>query len=52
MQRSGLDLGRFQRLGGQAFDRIAIQIFDSHVGIPLEAGAGLTQIKALIPSPE
>jgi hypothetical protein len=31
---SGFDFGRFQCFGGQAFDRITVQIFDSHVESP------------------
>jgi hypothetical protein len=42
---SGFDLGRLQRLGGQAFDRIAVQIFHSHAAYPLEAQTSPNQIE-------
>ncbi len=32
-----LHLGRLQRLGGQPFHRVAVQVFDAHRSLPLES---------------
>ena len=40
-----LHLGRLQRLGGQTLDRIAVQVFDSHVALPLESQCAWTQLE-------
>ena len=39
-----LDLGRLQRLGGQTLHRVAVQVFDSHVALPLESQSAWTHL--------